>query len=158
MKKKILILGILFLIIDQLLKQFILTNIPYQKVISVIPNFFYLTYVKNTGGAWSILTGNIILLLIIGFLSFIGLLYYLYKKESFSHLEVLYFSFLIGGILGNIIDRLWYQAVIDYLGFIFGKYYFPIFNLADMLIVCGVILFILKELRGDQNGIRGNKR
>lgn len=88
----------------------------------------------------------------------IGILYYLYKKDSFSKLEIICFSFLIGGILGNIIDRLCYQAVIDYLGFIFGNYYFPIFNLADILIVCGGILFTINELRGEQNGIRSNKR
>lgn len=158
MKKKVLLFGILLLIIDQLFKQVIIINIPYQKVISILPNFFYLTYVKNTGGAWSIFTGNVIFLLIIGFLCMIGILYYLYKKDSFSKLEIICFSFLIGGILGNIIDRLCYQAVIDYLGFIFGNYYFPIFNLADILIVCGGILFAIGELRGEQNGIRSNKR
>ncbi len=154
MKKKIFIFGIFLLILDQLLKQVVLNNIPYQKIITVIPNFFYLTNVKNTGGAFSILTGNIIFLLVVGIIFLCGFLYYLSKIESFSFLEVLYSSFIIGGILGNMIDRLWYHGVIDYIGFTFGKYHFPIFNLADILIVCGGFLWIIQELGGREDGNR----
>ncbi len=154
MKRKIFIFGFLLYFIDQLLKQLIIMNISYHEIVMVIPNFFYLTSVKNTGGAWSILTGNIWFLLLIGFFCLVALFYYLKKKNTFSFLEIIIFSFLFGGILGNFTDRIFYHGVIDYLGFIFGNYHFPIFNLADILIVVGGCLFFFKEVRGEKNGIR----
>lgn len=157
MEKKIIITSIILLIIDQVLKQLVLMNISYQETISIIPNFFYLTQVRNTGGAWSILSGNTIFLLILSFFVLVGIFYYLQKKETMPRLEEISYILLLGGILGNLIDRICYKGVIDYLGFIFGNYYFPVFNFADICIVCGVILLLIGNLVGDRNGIRSNK-
>lgn len=152
MKKKIVIIGIFFIIIDQLIKQFlVVNNIIYNQVISVIPDFFYLTYVKNTGGAFSILSNNTIFLVLIGFMCIVVFFHYIKNKQTFNNLEIAYLSMILGGIIGNLIDRVFFNGVVDYLGFIFGNYYFPIFNFADILIVIGVGLFILNELKGDTN-------
>ena len=67
---------------------------------------------------------------------------------------MLSFGLVIGGILGNFIDRLIYKGVIDYLGFIFGSYYFPIFNLADICIVIGTFILIIDTVRSDFCGNR----
>lgn len=158
MKKKIIIISSIILLLDQILKQLVINQISYQQTINIIPNFFYLTYVKNTGGAWSILSGNTYLLLIIGLIAIGVLIYYLFKKENFSLLEVISFSLLIGGIIGNFLDRLIYQAVIDYIGFILGNYYFPVFNLADICIVIGTLILIIDTFRGEKNGNRSNTR
>lgn len=130
----------------------------YQQTFYLIPKFLYFTYVKNTGGAWSIFSNSTWFLLIIGLICIIALSYYIYRKEDFNYLEVIYFGLIIGGILGNFIDRIFHSGVIDYIGFIFGNYYFPIFNIADICIVCGGILLMIDSLRSDQDGIRSNKR
>ena len=149
LKKDIYKIGVTVLILDQLIKFIIMSTFYYQKVFFLIPNFLYLTYVKNTGGAWSIFSNQPFFLLIIGFICIGGFSYYLYKKNSFNKIETLYLGLMIGGILGNFLDRIIHNGVVDYIGFIFGKYYFPVFNLADICIVCGGILLIIDSFRGD---------
>lgn len=158
MKKKICMIAFFVLIIDQFIKGMIFTNISYGQNMFILPNFFYLTYVKNTGGAWSIFDGSPWLLILIGIISLIALSYYIIKKTSYHTLEIIYLGLIIGGVIGNFLDRLFHNGVIDYIGFQFGSYYFPIFNIADICIVCGVVLIIIDSVRSEQNGIRSNKR
>ena len=156
MKKKIYVISGLFLILDQILKMVIINFIGFQDSISLIPNFLYLTNVKNTGGAWSIFDGNSILLIMIGLVCIVGISYYIYKKNNYSILEISYYGLIIGGILGNFIDRIIRGGVVDYIGVILGSYYFPVFNLADICIVCGVGLLFIDSFRGDKDGSRSN--
>ena len=135
----------------------IVASLSYGKEIFIIPKFLYLTHVKNKGGAWSIFQENPSILFLVGIISLGMLFYYLYKKDDFSKLEIAYLGIIIGGILGNFIDRIFQKGVIDYIGFIFGKYYFPIFNIADVAIICGAFLLIIDSLRGDIHGIRSSK-
>lgn len=152
MKKRIIIIGSVFILIDQLIKLLVRNTIMgVEKVI--IPNFFYLSGVKNTGGAFSILSDNSIFLAFFSIIVIVLLGMYIYKKKITSNIEMISYSILIGGIIGNLIDRIIFGGVYDYLGFIFGSYYYPIFNLADMGIVIGIILFIILEVKGDKNGI-----
>ena len=152
MKKKIIIISSIFIILDQLIKLLVRNTImDVEKVI--IPNFFYLTGVKNTGGAFSILTGNTILLAVIGIVVVGILVYYLTKKKNINNIEMISYSILLGGIIGNFIDRIIFNGVYDYIGLIFGSYYYPVFNLADCGIVIGIILLIVMEFKGDKNGI-----
>ena len=69
-------------------------------------------------------------------------------------MELIAYSLLIGGIIGNFIDRIVFNGVYDYLGFIFGSYYFPVFNLADIGIVISVLILIVLEIKGDINANR----
>lgn len=154
LKKLIYIFGSIIFIIDQLVKLLVINFISYDKVINIISNFFYLTHVKNTGGAWSIFSGNTLFLLIISLLCIIGIIFYVNKKDKFNKLEVIYFTLLFGGIIGNLFDRVIYSGVIDYIGMIFFGYYFPIFNIADICIVVGAILIIIDGLWGDKNDSR----
>ena len=156
MKKKIFIISFIMFILDQLLKYIVISSIGYQDTIHLIPNFLYLTYVKNTGGAWSIFADNSYLLILIGIICIGGLGYYIYKKESFTKLETLYLGLIISGILGNFIDRILRHGVVDFIGFILGKYYFPVFNLADICIVFGGILLIIDSFRSGNDGNRSN--
>lgn len=158
MKKKIFEIGIFTFILDQFVKFLIISIFSYQETSFLIPKFLYITYVKNTGGAWSIFSNNPWILLIVGIISIGGLGYYIYKKDSFNYLEFIYLGIIIGGVLGNFVDRLFRGGVIDYIGVILGNYYFPIFNIADICIVCGAVLLIIDGLRSDQDGIRSNER
>ena len=119
---------------------------------TIIPNFFYLTGVKNTGGAFSILESNSLLLAFIGILVVLGIIFYL--KDNVNNKNYLPYSLLLGGILGNIIDRIVFNAVYDYIGLIFFSYHYPVFNIADTLIVGGIIILILLEVWGEKDGTR----
>ena len=156
MKKNILTISFISFIFDQLLKYIIISSITYQETIRLIPNFLYLTYVKNTGGAWSIFSNNPYLLILIGIICILGLGYYIYKKDYFSNLEIIYLGFIIGGVFGNFVDRIFRDGVVDFIGFIFGNYYFPVFNLADIFIVCGGVLLLIDSFRSDNDGNRSN--
>ena len=76
---------------------------------------------------------------------------YILKIKEFSLIEIISYGFLMGGVLGNLIDRVLVSGVIDYIGFQFGSYYYPIFNLADIFIVLGMVLIIMKEFGGFKN-------
>lgn len=135
-----------------------MNSLEYCEEIILVPKFMYITYLKNTGGAFSILDNNIYFLIIIGMLALGGLIFYLLKKDNFRKLEVISYGILFGGILGNFIDRIIYGGVIDYIGLIFGSYYFPVFNFADICIVIGIIMLVIDELVGEKYGIRSSKR
>ena len=158
MKKKIFVISSIFIIIDQLIKLFVRKYLTFQVDNFIIPNFFYLTYSKNTGGAFSILENNSIVLAIIGIVFLFGIIYYILKKEELVNLEIIAYSFLIGGIIGNMLDRIIFGYVTDYIGLIFGSYYYPIFNFADIGIVISIIMLIYMEFRSDKNGIRSSKK
>ncbi len=151
MKKKIYYITLFTLLIDQLLKYFITSKMILSETLYLIPNFFYLTYVKNTGGAWSILDTVPYLLIIINLFFVVGVNYYIYRKKNFSTLESVYFGLILGGVLGNLMDRLLVEGVVDYIGLQFGSYHYPIFNFADIAIVVGVFLIMIETLRGEKN-------
>ena len=148
MKKKSLIIGLFILVIDQLIKILIDQTFYIGKIISIIPNFFYVTKVYNTGAAWSIFEGYRFVLIGISIIALAILIFY--EKEFKNNFRnIVAFSLIYGGLLGNLVDRLIYGYVIDYFKILLGSYDFPIFNLADMAIVSGFILLIYAIMRGE---------
>lgn len=150
MKKKSLIIATIIVIIDQVLKILIDNILSINESIQVIPNVFYITKVYNTGAAWSMFEGSGILLIIIAIVAFFLLLKYqnvfVEKKRN-----TLAFALIYGGLVGNLIDRVIYGYVIDYLHiYIFG-FSFPVFNLADMAIVVGFLLIIIAIIKGEEH-------
>ena len=150
MKKKVYLFAILFYIIDVVTKLLIFKsgNVYFSK--EIIPSFFYLHLSKNTGGAFSILSSYTFVLAIIA----IGVLIYIdrvYIKENISKLQTIGIALLIGGIAGNLMDRLFRGFVIDFLSFIIFGYQFPIFNLADIFITFGASILIFDMIRSEIN-------
>lgn len=119
--------------------------------ITIIKNFFRITFVTNNGGAWSILSGNIIFLIIFSLLALVAIYIFMIKDKKTSKLELISYGFLFGGIIGNLIDRIFRKSVIDYLDFNFGNYNFPVFNFADIAIVCSVILLVVIHWKDEKN-------
>ena len=148
--KKPYIIAFLFFIIDFISKQIIMNTIKLDESITVIKNFFYLTYTKNTGAAWSILKDERIPLLILTVIVLFFINKYI-NKEKLSKKENIIYGIIIGGIIGNFFDRLVYGSVIDFLDFYIFGYNYPIFNFADCFIVIGMILLIIMEFRKDKN-------
>lgn len=143
------IIIILVVVIDQVSKYIVVKNIATNQMIPVIDHFFYLTLHKNPGGAWGIMQdGSLLFLIVIPFIS-IAVVYFMVKSNSrFLRISL---SLILGGAVGNYIDRLFAGKVTDFLLFYIGSYPFPIFNAADMAVTCGTILlavymlFIYKE-------------
>ena len=152
MKKNIL-LALLLLTIDQALKVIISVFLKLNTPVVIINRFFNLTYVRNYGAAWSILSGNRILLIIISLISLIFIYKFMIKDKNKFSFENICYSILLGGILGNLCDRIIYGYVIDYLDFTIFGYQYPIFNFADICIVISIFLIICLTLKeGKNNG------
>ncbi len=146
MKKKVYILSIIFLLIDIFTKQLVKNTLNLYDSIPIIPNFFSITYVINDGAAFSILKGELWLFIILGFVLLFFIFYYL-QKEKLNIYKTFYYSLLIAGVLGNLLDRMLYKGVIDFLDFTIFSYNAPIFNLADTFIVISVILIVFESLK-----------
>lgn len=144
--------GLLFLLsffivlIDQVVKFIITNNLKVYDTITVIKDFFYLTYTKNIGAAYSILEGGQLFLIFVSILFLIFFIHYIMNKKYLSKLSFFSSSFLIGGVIGNLIDRVVHNYVIDFLSFHIFSYDFPIFNIADIFIVIGFILMVIEEV------------
>ena len=138
--------GIL-LIIDQIIKIIINNCMELYQEIVVIPKFFSILFVKNTGAAFSIFSDGVVYLSILSVV-FILIINHYIKKEinDFNKYDIIAFGMILGGIFGNLIDRIIHHGVIDYLSFSFGKFDFAVFNFADICIVCGVLLLIVNML------------
>lgn len=147
MLKKLSIFTCIFIICDQLLKLLIVNKITLYHYIDVIPNLFGITHVHNTGAAFSILSDNIPLLIGIALIALILIYYFLIKNHILSKLDIIIYSLLIGGIIGNLLDRIIHGYVIDYLSVKIFSYDFPIFNLADIGIVISVCLLALQTIK-----------
>ena len=157
MQKKPYIIAFFFFIIDLISKQVVSKVINIGESIKVIKNFFYITLAHNNGAAWSILENKRILLLVITVIS-LFLINKFMNKEKLSNLESLSYGMIIGGILGNLFDRIVFSYVIDFLDFKIFGYDYPIFNLADSFIVIGIILMIIISIRKEYYERSNSKR
>jgi len=157
MKKKILIGSFIVTIIDLISKLVVSTYLNNGQSLNVIDNFFKITYVYNDGAAFSILRGGRILFIILG----IGGIYLLLKYQKDyreNNRNILAFSLIIGGILGNLFDRIVFGYVRDFLDFKIFNYDYPIFNIADSAIFIGVILLIISSFMGEDYGSSSKRK
>lgn len=145
--KRLTIYSLIFIMIDLLVKIIVINFMKLYDTIKIIPNFFNIMYVRNTGAAFSILEDSRIFFIVITFVALIVIYLFLLKDKVLSKYQTFLYSMLIGGIIGNLIDRIIYGYVIDYLSFNIFGYSFPVFNLADSFIVISVILLIFYEMR-----------
>jgi len=150
--KKVGIISLVFIIIDLIVKIIVNSNMNVYDSIIIIPNFFSITYVRNIGAAFSIMENSRILFIIIGFVALILIYKYLIMNKILNKYLMISYSMLIGGIIGNMIDRIIYGYVIDYLSFNIFGYNAPIFNLADTFIVVSIIMLLLYEVGGRHAG------
>lgn len=150
MKKIYLLISILVIFIDQLIKYFIMNNLKLYESISIIPNFFDITFLKNDGGAFSLLPSARWLFIICAIIVAFLLIRYIIKENINKSFELITYSLIIGGVLGNMIDRIFYGNVIDYISFKIFNYNAPVFNFADMCIVIGALMLCIIIIRGDK--------
>ena len=141
----IIILGLIG--VDQITKFVARKYLLPKGSVTIIKNFFNFTYVENRGGAWGSLSGKYWFFIIITIIA-LGVLTYLFKDFDLVNNKVysIGLCFLVAGTLGNFIDRVVFKYVTDFLDFNFFGYDFPVFNVADMCLTCGVILMVIKVL------------
>ena len=142
-KNKIYYITSLVLLIDQIIKIIVNNCMRLFDEIKIIPNFFSIYYVKNTGAAFSILEDNTTLLIFITVIFILIIHKFIKKEKNFTKLSTISLGMVLGGMFGNLIDRIIHQGVIDYLSFNIFGYGFPVFNFADIGITVGVSLMIL---------------
>jgi len=148
---KIIILITSLFIIDQISKIIVVNTINLGNKITIIKNFFNITYTKNYGAAFGIFEGKIFLIIIISILLFAYLIYEL-KKNKDKKVLVISISLIVGGLLGNLTDRIFLGYVRDFLDFNILGYNYPIFNLSDTFIVIGAVIFTIELIREEING------
>lgn len=146
------IIALFLILLDQWSKWLIIKNMSIGEQLPIIDDFFYITSHRNQGAAWGILQGQMLFFYIVTFAVVIGIIYYLHTEGKKSKLLRIALSFILGGALGNFIDRLYRKEVVDFLDFNIFGYNFPIFNIADSMLVIGVGLLILATFREEKRG------
>lgn len=127
--------ALIVLILDQSLKKIIISDIGRYPLV-IINNFLSLTLVYNTGAGFGLLKGMNSLLILFSLIFIIGVLIYYYPKLPSSIYVHLSAGLIVGGAVGNLVDRMIYGYVIDFIDFNF----WPAFNMADVAITTGVII------------------
>ncbi|MEN2766523.1 signal peptidase II [Ornithinibacillus xuwenensis] len=149
------ILAIVVIAIDQLTKYLVVKNMELYEQIPIIDNFFYLTSHRNRGAAWGILEGKMGFFYLITVVVIIGVIFYLHKFGKNNKLFAVALSLILGGAIGNFIDRIFHQEVVDFFDFVIFGYDFPIFNIADSALTIGVVFVIIATIL-DEKKQKGN--
>lgn len=135
--------------LDRISKIWALNTLASGKDIVVIKNLFTFSYLENRGAAFGIFQNRLIFLSLITAIVILGVVYFIVKYKPTSKLLKISLSLIISGAIGNLIDRIYYKFVVDFIMLHYKDvYYFPTFNVADMLVVIGTVLlaiYILKE-------------
>ena len=144
---KIYLISILVLLIDQITKVIVMNNMNVGQEIKILKNFFSLIYLTNTGAAFSTFENQRLFIIIISLFCTALIVSLMQKEKNMTKLKVLSFGILIGGMFSNLIDRVFYKHVVDFISFTFFSYKFPIFNIADIGITTGVFIYLLINLK-----------
>jgi signal peptidase II len=152
------------IVLDQLTKLSVMENMRLHESIPIIPNLFSLTYIRNPGAAFGLLAGssNAFRMLFFGVTSLFALALLgtiLVRLPAGDWLGQLSIAAILGGAIGNLVDRLRYGEVIDFLDVYIETYHWPAFNVADSAISVGVVFLIIHfafEKKETPPGLSGN--
>jgi signal peptidase II len=133
-------------VVDQLTKWATLAYIPLHHEIPIIPGFFNLVHVTNTGSAFGLMRGWFNFHVVFGTIMAVVMFIILFRKST-DQLTRFASALILSGIFGNITDRIIHGHVIDFLDFYIGRHHWPAFNIADSAIVIAVALFLWASFR-----------
>lgn len=137
-------IAILFLVLlDQGSKAMVMHSISFQESIAVIPGFFNLTHLYNTGAAFGMLHDSNLFFMVLSMIVLIALI--VLRRHFTGMLMGTGWLLLLAGIIGNVADRVRFGHVVDFLDFQFGAYHWPSFNVADSCICVAAGLFLLSS-------------
>lgn len=147
----------IIIFIDQLTKWLIVQTMEVRQQIPIIEDFFYLTSHRNRGAAWGILQGQMWFFYIVTVAVIVFVIYYMQKYAQESKITGWALAFILGGAVGNFVDRVMRKEVVDFLDFYIGNYNYPIFNVADSALVIGVIVMMIATLMDGREKGRTSK-
>ena len=141
----------IIIILDQITKYIIRTNLDYGEIIRVTKKFFWITYVRNTGAAFSFSFGDAVLnkIIFIVISSLASVMLVILIKKSNAKIETIAYSLILGGAIGNLIDRIFLGSVTDFLWCDFPDWImhrWPVFNIADSSIVVAIVILVFYTL------------
>ena len=155
MSKRPLLIALAVLLLDRITKRVVGQTIPLDDVVNIVPGFFRLTHLENTGAAFSLFADStspfrtaLLIAFSVAALAVVSVL--LWKDRTVFNAGTLALSLILGGAVGNLWDRLADGKVTDFLDFYFGVHHWPPFNIADSAIVVGALLLLVRMLRKDQ--------
>jgi signal peptidase II len=148
----VLIISSTVLILDQITKALVHNLMPLYHSIEIVPNFVNLTYLRNTGAAFGFLSGNrstlrLAFFLLISVVAIACIIYLLKNLRPDRNIPAISLSLILGGAIGNLIDRLRMGEVIDFIDLHWHHLHWPAFNVADSAISIGVILLFIQMVR-----------
>lgn len=156
MPKRPLLIALAVLLLDRITKWAIAQTIPLEDAVNIIPGFFRLTHLENTGAAFSLFADSsspfrTTLLIAFSVAALAVVSFLLWKDRSAFHFGTLALSLILGGAVGNLWDRIVDGKVTDFLDFYIGVHHWPPFNVADSAIVVGALLLFMRMLRKDHH-------
>ena len=144
------LIAILIILLDQFTKWLIVSKMTFGDSIPIINNVLYITSHRNRGAAWGILQGQMWLFYAITLVVIIAIIYYIQKAAKGKWLLGISLGLMLGGAIGNFLDRVIRKEVVDFIHtYIFG-YNFPVFNIADSSLCIGVVLLMIVMLRDER--------
>jgi signal peptidase II len=156
MPKRPLLIALAVLLLDRITKWAIAQTISLEDSVNIIPGFFRLTHLENTGAAFSLFADSpspfrttLLIAFSVAALAVVSVL--LWKDRSVFHSGTLALSLILGGAVGNLWDRVSDGKVTDFLDFYIGAHHWPPFNVADSAIVVGALLLFLRMIRTDHH-------
>jgi len=143
------------LLLDQWTKYIIVQKLSLYRKVEVVHGFFNIVHVRNTGGAFGIFGGSrggigSILFVVVSLIAIVAIVFLFIKTRQNERTLALSFCLVLSGALGNLIDRLHYGEVVDFLDFHISAYHWPAFNVADSAICIGIGLMALEVLKRDR--------
>lgn len=143
------LIAVFVIALDQVTKWMIVKQMEIGESIEIIPNFLYITSHRNRGAAWGILQGKMWFFYIITTIVIIVLVLYIRRLKREERMFGIALGLMLGGAIGNFIDRVWRKEVVDFINTYIFTYDFPIFNVADSALVIGVgLIFVLTLFEG----------
>ncbi len=147
------------LLLDQWTKYLIVQRLALYQRVGVIQGFFNIVHVRNTGGAFGIFGGErggigSILFVVVSLVAIGAIVFFFVKTRENEKILALSLSLILSGALGNLIDRLHYGEVVDFLDFHVATYHWPAFNVADSAICVGIGLMALEVLKRDRKRLK----
>ncbi len=151
---QVLLLSIAIVLLDQITKHLIMQNFHLSESIELIPGCFSLTYIRNIGAAWGMLGGwnGVLVALSTVVLGVLIIFRRSFLSDSLIHRISL--GLMLGGIIGNLFDRIRLQYVVDFLDFYWRTHHFPAFNVADSAICVGVGLYMITSFFASHNQVQ----
>ncbi len=151
LRKYFFLIAAVVVLLDRISKAVVATSLPLHESITVIPGFFHITHVENSGAAFGLFADSTFqwkVAALVGF-SLVALVIVsvlLWKNSHMLSTMTVGLSLILGGAFGNLWDRMRAGHVVDFLDFHIGSYYWPAFNVADSAIVVGAILLVAEIL------------